>query len=215
MEIGGFRPSTEPTASWFGRVNLAAQGEGWPTMDEKPMHALCQINLKECPWRPTRLDDLEFMTVFVGPEHLPTDGVNGINWCLRAYRSIGSLVPISAPDTGSTIRAVGMRPAMIEADYPCYDDIVDSLPDELIDEFDYDEFDDLFENVSGFKLGGWPSLIQSEIQWSKQEISPEYVLQIPTTEKANWMWGDNGVGYFGRGATDDSSNEWTLEWQCY
>ena len=84
---------------------------------------------------------------------------------------------------------------------------MDSLPNDLIDEFDYDEFDELFQNVYGFKFAGWPSLIQSEIEWANQEISPEYVLQIPTTEKANWMWGDNGVAYVGRGTTDDNSDE--------
>lgn len=215
MEIGGFRPSTEPMASWFGRVNLAAQDEEWPTTDEKPMHALCQINLKEFPWHPPRLKDLEFITIFVGPDRLPTDGINGANWCLRAYPSISSLVPLAVPNTGSTIKAIGMRPAEIEADYPCYEDIVDSLPNDLIDEFDYDEFDELLQNVYGFKFAGWPSLIQSEIEWANQEISPDYVLQIPTTEKANWMWGDNGVGYVGRGTTDDNSDDWTLEWQCY
>ena len=45
------------------------------------MHALCQINLKEFPWHPPRLKDLEFITIFVGPDRLPTDGINGANWC--------------------------------------------------------------------------------------------------------------------------------------
>jgi hypothetical protein len=29
------------------------------------------------------------------------------------------------------------------------------------------------------------------------------------------MWGDNGVGYFGRGTAPGKQDEWTLAWQCY
>ena len=60
--------------------------------------------------------------------------------------------------------------------------------------------------------------IQSEISWApwqQHPISPEYVFQIDTSAKANWMWGDNGVGYFGRGTVTGRQDEWALEWQCY
>ena len=55
MEIGGFRPPECPTASWFGRTSFALPGEPWPCTDGMPMHALCQINLTELPFRPPRL----------------------------------------------------------------------------------------------------------------------------------------------------------------
>lgn len=29
------------------------------------------------------------------------------------------------------------------------------------------------------------------------------------------MWGDNGVGYFGRGTVEGRTDEWAFEWQCY
>ena len=51
-QIGGFRPEENSDASWFGRVNLAAPGEEWPLTEGKPMHALCQINVEELPFRP-------------------------------------------------------------------------------------------------------------------------------------------------------------------
>jgi hypothetical protein len=58
-------------------------------------------------------------------------------------------------------------------------------------------------------LGGWPTLIQSEISWGKKHpAAPEYVFQINTTQKGNWMWGDNGTA---KGRRD----EWALDWQCY
>ena len=85
LDIGGFRPPDDPATSWFGRVNFAADGEDWPRSHGRPMHALCQINLTEMPFRPPRLDDVDFVTVFVGPDELPSDDINGMNWFLRAY----------------------------------------------------------------------------------------------------------------------------------
>lgn len=213
LEIGGFRPPSNPLTSWFGRVSFALPSESWPCMDGKPMHALCQINLTELPFRPPRLDDLEFITVFIGPDKLPIKAENGFNWCLRAYRNIGELVPLTNLPTGSPMKPFPMRPKVIEEDYPCHDDIPCAVPPEIDD-----EYYDLFDNVNGFKLGGWPTLIQSEIYWApwqKHPISPEYVFQIDTTEKGNWMWGDNGVGYFGRGTVEGRRDEWAIEWQCY
>src|SRR5260370_41480975 len=90
LEIGGFRPPENATTSWFGRVGFALPGETWPCFDGKPMHALCQINLTELPFRPPRLEDLELITVFIGPDELPTDGAdaNCYNWCLGGSRGV-------------------------------------------------------------------------------------------------------------------------------
>lgn len=179
------------------------------------MHALCQINLTEMPFRPPRLDDLEFIAVFIGPKELPTDGAdaNGTNWCLRAYRRVDDLIPLQAANTGSWIKPFPMRAKVIDEDYPCLDDVPRPVPPEA-----EDNYYDYFSNAGGFKLGGWPTLIQSEIfwgPWQKHPIAPEYVFQIDTTQKANWIWGDNGVGYFGRGTVDGRRDEWAIAWQCY
>ena len=61
FEIGGFRPEENLDASLFGRVNLAAPGEEWPLSNGKPMHALCQINVEELPFRPPGLDNTGFI----------------------------------------------------------------------------------------------------------------------------------------------------------
>jgi len=106
-----------------------------------------------------------------------------------------------------------MKFRVVEEDYPCWEDVPVECPEEIDD-----EYYDLFDNVRGFKFGGWPTLIQSEIfwaPWNKHDAIPEYVFQIDTTEKGNWMWGDNGVGYFGKGTAEDKTNEWALAWQCY
>lgn len=205
LEIGGFRPPDSPAASWFGRVNLAGGGEVWPQCDGKPMHALCQINLTELPFRPPRLVDVDFITVFIGPDELPLDAANGSRWCLRAYPSLDQLVPVGRVNTGSRIKSLPMRPRIIEEDFPVWDDVAGELPADLAD-----DYEDHFHNVGGFKLGGWPTLVQSEICWgsgAKHPAIPEYVFQIDSTEKGNWAWGDGGVGYFGRGTATGHENE--------
>jgi len=212
LEIGGFRPPDDARTSWFGRVNFAAEGEDWPTTNGAPMHALCQINLTEMPFRPPRLDDLEFITVFIGPSQLPTDNVNGTNWCLRAYPKLDALVPLAPRETGTHIKAHPMRPRVVEEDYPCHEDVSVELDDDV-----EDSYFEHFATADGLKLGGWPTLIQSEIYWApfnRHAAAPEYVFQIDSTEKGNWWWGHQGVGYFGRGTAPGHEHEWCCEWQC-
>lgn len=213
MEIGGFRPASGIGESWFGKVNLALPDEVWPESDGEPMHALCQINLTSLPFRTQGLEDVELLTVFIGPTDLPMDEKNGSNWCLRAYRKIADLVEIEEVDSASWIKPFPMRHSIIEEDFPCHEDINIDMPEDL-----RENYYSYFNNVSGFKLGGWPTLIQSEIFWApynKHPAAPEFVFQIDTTEKGNWMWGDGGVGYFGRGTSPDHKDEWAIEWQCY
>ncbi|SHH10610.1 DUF1963 domain-containing protein [Massilia sp. CF038] len=212
FEIGGFRPPQDEFESWFGRVNVCAPGESWPESGGKPMHALCQINMRTLATRPERLADIDLIAIFVGPDDLPIDTPNGENSCLRAYKNIDTLVGLPPRDTKSQIRALPMRPIAIQEDFPCWEDV----PTEIAAEVDEHYFD-LFENIGGLKLGGWPMLVQSEIYWApwnRHPALPEYVFQIDSTEKGNWMWGDAGVGYFGRGTAPGMEDEWALAWQC-
>lgn len=116
------------------------------------------------------------------------------------------LVPLAHQDTGSRIKPFPMRSRIIEEDFPCWEDIPIKLPDDLAD-----NYYDLFENVSGLKLGGWPTLIQSEIYWApwnEHPAAPEYVFQVDSEPKVHWNWGDRGVGYFGRGTAEGKEDEW-------
>lgn len=214
MEIGGFRPTDDPKASWFGRVAFGYPSELWPeTVDNRPMVPLAQINTTELPFRPHRLDDVEFLTVFIDPDN-PGRWDEKEMWCLRTYPSLNRLVPLTSPvGNDFRVKAFQMRPTVIEEDYPVYDDIAEQIPEGLGDSY----IDD-FDNTSGFKLGGWPTLIQSEIFWApfnKHPAKPEFVFQIDSTTKGNWSWGDRGVGYFGRGTAEGHRDEWALTWQCF
>ena len=162
---------------------------------------------------PPRLDDIDFVTIFIGADDFPNCDPNGSNWCLRAYPSLDELVALPPTDTGSAIKQLPMRPQLVEEDLPCREDVDVELDDDVAD-----NYHDHFKNVEGFKLGGWPTLIQSEIfwaPWNKHPAAPEFVFQIDSTEKGNWSWGDNGVGYFGRGTETGHEDEWACEWQCY
>jgi len=212
LEIGGFRPSGDPRGSWFGRVTWGAPNEDWPTAAGKPMLPLCQVNLTELPFRPARLDDVQFLAVFISADDLRWDRRNGQGWWRRSYASLEALGGLEAAALESTIKAFPMRPCVVEADYPCWEDVPLELPPQ-IDE----SYHELFKNASGFKFGGWPTLIQSEIfwaPWNRHPAAPEFVFQIDSTEKGNWAWGDGGVGYFGRGTAAGHENEWVLAWQC-
>jgi uncharacterized protein YwqG len=123
------------------------------------------------------------------------------------------MIKLEPEKTGSSIKSLPMRPEIIDDDYPCREDLSIECPKEL-----EDKYYDIFENKSGFKIGGWPRLIQSEIfwaPWNKHPIKPEYVFQVDSTEKGNWAWGDSGVGYFGRGTEEGKRDMWAISWQCY
>ena len=212
MIIGGFRPPEEPLTSWFGRVRVARADEAWPVHNEKPMLPLCQLNCGEMPFVPDSLSDIAFISVFISQDELPVDMPNGVGWQLRAYPGLDGLIEVAEPRIEGGIKRFPLRWEMIESDYPSLEDVIIELPANV-----KENYDERFENQHRSKVGGWPSLIQSEIFWApmnEHPANPEYVFQIDSEEKARWAWGDGGTGYFGRG-TGEAKDQWTLEWQCY
>ncbi|RPI32459.1 MAG: DUF1963 domain-containing protein [Chloroflexota bacterium] len=215
MEIGGIRPSESLSASWFGRVLIGSVGERWPFFNQKPMLALAQVNVAGLPFRTPGFADIDFITVFIRSDRLPLPGEqNGTSWILRAYNSLANLVPLEPPNTDSFIKPFQMNPKVVDDDFPCFDDIPVYLRDRIRNAYQENQI----KNTDSFKLGGWPTLIQSEIQWvpfNQHSSKPEYVFQIDSTEKGNWMWGDSGMGYFGRDTVEGHKDDWMLSWQCY
>lgn len=214
FDIGGFRPPESSDASWFGKVMLALPKEKWPYSNGNPMIPLAQINVDDLPFRTKGLENIAFISLFIDSKQLPTDTPsNGEGWLIRSYKDISALVEVESPLYESHIKPFPMRAVIVEHDYPCLDDMPCEIPEDI-----EDRYYDIYENVGGFKLGGWPSLIQSEIFWApnnEHPAKPEYIFQIDSEPKANWGWGHGGVGYFGRGTEKNHENEWTLEWQCY
>lgn len=198
-------------ASWFGRVTLQKPGESWPQSDGRPMWPLCQIIVDELPFVPDSLRDLALVRIYVDPDfhHCNTD--SGEGWCVRVSHSLDGMIETQPPDHGSNIKPRRARWQLIDEDYPCSEDLPDDFPDELVE-----IWMDCCPTSDGTKLGGWPQLIQSEISWfpgNKHPANPEYAIQIDSSEKCGWQWGDAGVGYFGRG-TGEHRDIWAMEWQC-
>ncbi len=208
MEIGGFRPPSDPKTSWFGKVAFGLPDEAWPVAhDGHPLAPLAQVNVGEFPFRPPHLEKIAFLTVFIDTREFDEDEANGSSWCVRSYGSLDRLVPLELPAGARfSIKAFPMRPKVVAEDYPVYDDVADDIPEELTDSYQDD-----FENVPGFKFGGWPTLVQSSIYWSSPTADseePEFVFQIDRTEKGHWGFGDGGVGYFGIAKLPGGQREW-------
>jgi hypothetical protein len=71
LYLGGVRPPENPLHSWFGRVSLCAAEESWPMESGEQMHAFALVNLREFPFTPKGLEEIEFICIFIGPKELP------------------------------------------------------------------------------------------------------------------------------------------------
>ena len=203
FKVGGFRPSDDIKASWLGKVLIAKEGEEWPKYAGNPMTPLLQLNLSDIPSKPNNLNGIEFITVFIDEKSV-LDSKDG-TYIIRTYKSEDTLISLNQNNYTSTIKAFQLEPYLEENDCPSWDDCPVQIPDEL-----EEDYESLFENKSGIKIGGWPSLVQSEIFWESDDF--EYAFQIDSIEKANLQWGDGGVIYFG---INSQTNDWSFEWQCF
>ncbi len=212
MTVGGSRPPDNPATSWFGRVSLAEPAEMWPVCQGRLMWPLLQIVVRELPFCPASLSDIAVIRVFIDPRFYELNTDAGEGWAVRTSATLEGLDVITEPAHESKIRPFPGRWELVEADYPTHDDLPWDSPSALRDSY----YELGFENVGGTKVGGWPSNVQSEIFWApmnKHPHNPQYAFQIDTEPKAHWMWGDSGVGYFGRG-TGVHQDEWAMSWQC-
>lgn len=220
IEVGGFRPSAAPSASWFGRVNLTLPGEAWPVEAGRSMLPIVQLNLREAPFVPPQLADVELIALFFGRGALQGDTTNGDGWLVRAYQRLGELTVIEVPDDvasgvsemiadGKAIRPFPIRYAVVEHDYPDWEGVADlDIPEAIAD-----RWEEHFGAARGCKLGGWPSLIQGAIFAGAPPPEPEFVLQLDMVPKANFAFHADSTCYFARG-TGEARNTWTFDWQC-
>jgi uncharacterized protein YwqG len=211
LQVGGFRPTNNVSASNFGRKPLGSSGDAWPAWDGKPMLFVCQLNLTAAPAVPPLLEDIKLITFFVAPKTGPLQKENGKDWRLRAYKSLIDLAPLTAPAGAPTL----VRPFECRweecADYPTSDDPEIQVPE------GFEPSDVDLENVRRTKIGGYASHIQSELWWDTRAhpANPKFCWQIDSEEKASLAWGDNGMIYLARGTARGYEDRWFLDWQCY
>lgn len=193
--------------SYFGAVRAALPDEDWPRYEERLMVPILQLNLEELVYRPPGTEDIRLLTLFVDSQDYPE---NHGSWLLRTYSSLAKLRSLDPPPLDFRVRAISLGPPALIEDYPSFEDL--EVEDEL-----WDNFSEQYPPARGVKLGGWPSLVQSEIYWAphnEHPAEPRYVLQVDSLEEAGWQWGHDGCAYLGRGTAKGRQNDWVFEWQC-
>jgi uncharacterized protein YwqG len=217
------RPEPVDVESTIGGVHLGLPGEAWPLDDAgEPMAGLAQLNLAAAPWRPPQLEGIAAVTIFVARDDdtfaVPA-GPSGDGWLLRAYPSLDGLVHLAVPRGGNAGRPRRLSWEAVQ-DLPAYDDLVNLVDADLLERLlDGREVEDAIGGpTSGTKLGGWPSLIQSEIEWSDASGGPArepvFCLQVDSSEEATLNLWDGGVLYVGR-RPGPGSPEWVAEAQFF
>lgn len=201
FEVGGFRPTHEPTESWLGRVFLWHAGEEPPVdADGDPMVPFAQLYLPTLPFVPAQLRGIELLTVFVSPNQLPAQfEPMGRRWMIREYRSLAGL---ERDDDRSVSRLVAfpLRPHLLDRDYPVWasDEIPADLRTDLVNLKEEDPglgYDQQTQHAYGHKLGGCPSFCQSGVAFGD---GYEFVLQISSDAKIGLNVVDGGSLMFAR-----------------
>jgi uncharacterized protein YwqG len=216
----------EPDAfrSRLGAVSVARIDEPWPEFDGRPMAGLAQVNLSEVPYVPDGLRGLAFLTLYISEDGyglmIPDGHPNGEGWLLRTYPSLEGLVEVRSPrEPAGWLRPRDLRWESVE-DMPASEDLED-----LVGVADYRQVEALLAGqevqdvigrpADGTKLGGWPTLIQSEINWAplnQHPAKPSYCFQIDSEEKVGLNLWDGGVIHIGRGEQDGRA-VWVAETQ--
>ena len=211
LQVGGFRPTLDPTASNFGLAALGLPGEAWPTWESKPLLFVCQMNLTTAPAVPDLLVDIRLLTFFISPDLGDLSRENGSEWRLRTYGSLEGLVRIPAPADAPKVKK-GFECRWEECeDHPNYDD------PEIVTPAGSRRPKGEMDNVARTKVGGYATTIQSEPWWghTHHDSDPRFCLQINSEEKAGLIFGDGGCVYLARGTARGSESRWFLDWQCF
>ncbi len=202
--IGGFRPPQDPLTSWFGR-GAGLPHENLPEFEGAPMFPLLQIRVAELPYVPEPLRDVALLVLFHNQSRHPFELPHGEGWLIREYASVDGLVAL--PQMAQRIKPFPIRWRRVDDDAPGWEgawELVD-LAAVNDDEAATDAFFDDFTRNMGTKVGGYPYEIQHGVG------RHDFVFQVGSEEKAGWMWGDNGIGYFFR-APD---GQWRWDCQFY
>ncbi|HDR2589357.1 TPA: DUF1963 domain-containing protein, partial [Enterobacter ludwigii] len=178
---------------------------GLPVWKGQPMFPLLQIRVDELPVIPEQLKGIALLVLYHNMESHPFDKPHGEGWLIREYATLDGLELLPAINTPD--RAFPVRWVSVNDDAPGWEDAWDiiDLSDVNDDEDASNRFYDGFNRYRGTKVGGYPMEIQhgAGIQ--------DFVFKVGSEEKVNWMWADNGIGYFHK----FPEGLWTFSCQFY
>ena len=204
-QIGGFRPPEDPVTSWFAR-GVCLQDEQLPMFNGQPLFPLLQIRTSELPAIPAALAGIELLVVYLNPAEIPFDHPHADGWLVREYRSLEGLQPC-AHRAPKGVKPMPIRWSLGDPERPGWEEASDLFDMSAISESESasERFFKL-PHHRATKVGGYPTEVQAKV-----ENAGDYVLQIGSEEKPNWIWSDNGVATFAR----DASGQWTFACQIY
>lgn len=203
-EVGGFRPPETPLTSWFMK-GVALIHEGLPMWAGKPMFPLLQIRIDELPVIPEQLKGIALLVLYHNMESHPFDRPHGEGWLIREYTGFDGLQLL--PELSTLYRNFPIRWHKVDDDAPGWEDawdIIDLLAVNADASASYRFFGE-FQRYAETKVGGYPSEIQHGVGIE------DFVFQVGSEGKINWMWADNGIGYFHR----SPGGNWRFSCQFY
>jgi hypothetical protein len=200
--------------SILGAVMCADQEEGWPTYEGVPMVGVAQFNLTELPFRPVEMSGVAMLSVYgvvdrSGLVH-PNQRFGGDGWLIRTYERLDGLTQVVGP-TLAAGQSLGIAWDLAE-DLPAWEDVVGMVAPGVLEDLAGNSYEDLIGRpAGGTKIGGWPTLLQSEIFWAPfQKVRATFVFQLDGDQFLSIGLGE-GVIHVGWSA--DDANHWIAETQ--
>ncbi|MCS7466052.1 DUF1963 domain-containing protein [Stieleria sp. ICT_E10.1] len=203
-----------PTESCFGGVFVGRKDSQWPHQDSRPLEGVLQIRTKDLPCRPKQLDNIALIQLFCVCD-CPDKGFpvmpdfDADDWfAVRTYATLRGLRPMDRP-ARTHLKSCRIEWNKVENEIPTYPDDIGLVDDEKQERFrELDDWAKLerkhYSAHERTKVGGWPVSCQNGLNYRG------YCIQIGSEEKANFMWGHDGVAVLYR-----IRNKWSLDWDCF
>ncbi|PHN03187.1 DUF1963 domain-containing protein [Flavilitoribacter nigricans] len=207
-QLGGFRPTGDPLTSRFSGDFVMLESESWPVYEEQPLTSILQINLSELPFIPPALEGYQLITIFIDTQEPPHATPMGDGWVIRLYSSTAGLLPRANPVRKSRLKSFEIQWQYSPTECPDWEDAdarIDLSELQLLDDAG-EALLETFTNHELTKIGGWPSLIQHQLEMD----ADDFVIQIGSEPKANCNWIDGGNIYLGL-----VDGQWQIECQFH
>ena len=206
-KIGGERPSLKLGKSRIAGSFLMKKNEQWPKWEKGYLDSVLQINLDELPFVPQKIKRFKMINIFIDLNHFLDDPELENSCQIRAYESLDDLELRESPNK-SELKTFEIK-WQLAKDNPSRETSIWEIggPEEYVrNKEEFNKVDFSKKNHELTKVGGWPSIIQHELEMSYED----FVIQIGSEDKAKLNWVDGGNMYIGY-----NGKEWLFECQFY